>query len=72
MVGGWGEIKIKAKLSPVEAGVWAELGNKAKELIGLKTQGDRRFLSTVYNTALVLINLVKFSFKPVLVFFTEF
>ena len=27
MVGGWGEIKIKAKLSPAEAGVWAELGN---------------------------------------------
>jgi hypothetical protein len=27
-VGGWGEIEIKAKLSPAEAGVWAELGNK--------------------------------------------
>jgi hypothetical protein len=26
-VGGWGEIEIKAKLSPAEAGVWAELGN---------------------------------------------
>ena len=29
--GGWwwvlGEIKIKAKLSPAKAGVWAELGN---------------------------------------------
>jgi hypothetical protein len=24
---GWGEIEIKAKLSPAEAGVWAELGN---------------------------------------------
>ena len=23
---GWGKIKIKAKLSPAEAGVWAELG----------------------------------------------
>jgi hypothetical protein len=23
---GWGEIEIKAKLSPAEAGVWAELG----------------------------------------------
>jgi hypothetical protein len=29
-VGGWGEIKIKAKLSPAEAGVWAELGKKTK------------------------------------------
>ena len=29
-VGGWGEIEIKAKLSPAEAGVWAELGNKGK------------------------------------------
>ena len=28
MVGGWGEIENKAKLSPAEAGVWAELGNK--------------------------------------------
>ena len=28
-VGGWGEIEIKAKLSPAEAGVWAELGNKS-------------------------------------------
>jgi hypothetical protein len=26
-VGGWGEIEIKAKLSPAKAGVWAELGN---------------------------------------------
>jgi hypothetical protein len=28
-VGGWvgGETKIKAKLSPAEAGAWAELGN---------------------------------------------
>lgn len=26
-MGGWGEIKIKAKLSPADAGVWAELGN---------------------------------------------
>ena len=26
-MGGWGEIVIKAKLSPAEAGVWAELGN---------------------------------------------
>ena len=26
--GGWSEIEIKAKLSPAEAGVWAELGNK--------------------------------------------
>ena len=27
--GGWwvGEIEIKAKLSPAEAGVWAEIGN---------------------------------------------
>ena len=30
VVGGWwvgGETKIKAKLSPAKAGVWAELGN---------------------------------------------
>ena len=27
--GGWSEIEIKAKLSPAEAGVWAELGNNA-------------------------------------------
>ena len=27
-LGGWGEIEIKAKLSPAEAGVWAELGKK--------------------------------------------
>jgi hypothetical protein len=26
--GGWGEIEIKAKLSPAEAGFWAELGKK--------------------------------------------
>jgi hypothetical protein len=25
---GWGEIEIKAKLSPAKAGTWAELGNK--------------------------------------------
>jgi hypothetical protein len=25
-VGGWGEIDIKAELSPAEAGAWAELG----------------------------------------------
>ena len=25
--GGWGETKIKAKLSPAGAGPWAELGN---------------------------------------------
>jgi hypothetical protein len=24
---GWGEIEIKAKLSPAKAGAWAELGN---------------------------------------------
>jgi hypothetical protein len=30
--GGWGEIEIKAKLSPAEAGVWAELGKS----IGVK------------------------------------
>jgi hypothetical protein len=28
VVGGWGEIEIKAKLSPAKAGAWAELGNK--------------------------------------------
>ena len=27
--GGWGEIEIKAKLSPAESGVWAELGNES-------------------------------------------
>jgi hypothetical protein len=27
-LGGWVEIEIKAKLSPAEAGVWAELGNR--------------------------------------------
>ena len=27
--GGWSETKIKAKLSPAEAGVWAELGKNA-------------------------------------------
>ena len=27
-LGGWGEIEIKAKLSPAEAGVWAELGKR--------------------------------------------
>ena len=26
VVGGWGEIEIKAKLSPAKAGAWAELG----------------------------------------------
>jgi hypothetical protein len=26
-LGGWGEIEIKAKLSPAKAGAWAELGN---------------------------------------------
>ena len=30
MGGGWGETKIKAKLSPAEAGAWAELGNNPK------------------------------------------
>ena len=31
VVSGWvGEIEIKAKLSPAEAGVWAELGNNFK------------------------------------------
>jgi hypothetical protein len=30
VVGGWGEIEIKAKLSPAKAGAWAELGNKIK------------------------------------------
>jgi hypothetical protein len=29
VVGGWGEIEIKAKLSPAEVGVWTELGNKS-------------------------------------------
>ena len=29
VVGGWGEIKIKAKLSPAKAGAWAELGKNA-------------------------------------------
>ena len=28
--GGWGETKIKAKLSPAGAGAWAELGKKKK------------------------------------------
>jgi hypothetical protein len=28
--GGWGEIEIKAKLSPAKAGAWAELGKKNK------------------------------------------
>ena len=27
VVGGWGETKIKAIISPAEAGAWAELGN---------------------------------------------
>ena len=27
LVGRWGEIEIKAKLSPAKAGAWAELGN---------------------------------------------
>jgi hypothetical protein len=26
-VSGWGEIEIKAKLSPAKAEAWAELGN---------------------------------------------
>ena len=30
-VGGWGEIEIKAKLSPAKAGAWAELGKQKKE-----------------------------------------
>ena len=29
VVGRWGEIKIKAELSPAKTGVWTELGNKA-------------------------------------------
>ena len=29
-MGGWGEIEIKAKLSPAKAGDWAELGNRLK------------------------------------------
>jgi hypothetical protein len=37
VVGGWGEIEIKAKLSPAEAGVWAELGN----LLSVKIQKHR-------------------------------
>ena len=28
---GWGEIEIKAKLSPAKAGAWAELGKKEEE-----------------------------------------
>jgi hypothetical protein len=32
VVVGWGEIEIKAKLSPAEAGVCAELGNRKKIL----------------------------------------
>ena len=27
-VGGWGKIEIKDQLSPAEAEIWAELGNK--------------------------------------------
>ena len=32
VVGGWGEIKNKAKLSPARAGAWAELGNKMTKI----------------------------------------
>ena len=38
-MGGWGEIEIKAKLSPAEAGVWAELG-KRESLRNLLTGGN--------------------------------
>jgi hypothetical protein len=33
-VGGWGEIEIKAKLSPDKAGAWAELGKKKYSVSG--------------------------------------
>jgi hypothetical protein len=29
---GWGEIEIKAKLRPAEAGVWAELGKNKYDM----------------------------------------
>jgi hypothetical protein len=36
---GWGEIEIKAKLSPAKAGPWAELGKNLREL----SQPQERF-----------------------------
>ena len=34
---GWAEIEIKAKLSPAEAGVCAELGNIAQSKLGINS-----------------------------------
>ena len=34
MVGGWGEIEIKAKLRPAKAGAWAELGKIVMMIAG--------------------------------------
>jgi hypothetical protein len=42
---GWGEIEIKAKLSPAEAGVWAELG----KIITYKDRKyPKRFIPFIY------------------------
>ena len=40
-LGGWGEIEIKAKLSPAEAGVWAELGKNLKVMQAEKDQKQK-------------------------------
>jgi hypothetical protein len=42
-VGGWGEIEIKAKLSPAEAGVWGELGNFSNFSEGLNQKVNSIF-----------------------------
>ena len=40
-VGGVGEIEIKTKLSPAEAGVWAELGKK-RAIVGGENQQEEK------------------------------
>jgi hypothetical protein len=59
-VGGWSEIDNTAKLSPAEAGAWAELGNSHQLLtLGLGPLNQSKFkiieISTSFPHQIVLV-----------------
>jgi hypothetical protein len=53
---GWGEIEIKAKLSPAEAGVWAELCKKSQNMHSVHKPPTTTFLGLANYVALALFN----------------